>query len=89
MRVRVRVSFYGVNVPKERRDPFLHRCNDVHRNTRPTVTVKKKGITTVSSSTRKRVAASTAPNLSGSGRADMLRRPAATARAAVATGASG
>ena len=36
-----------------------------------------------------RVAISTAPDLSGSGRVDKLTRPAALARAAVATGASG
>ena len=34
-------------------------------------------------------AISTAPDLSGSGRVDMLTRPVAAARAAVATGASG
>ena len=36
-----------------------------------------------------RVADSTAPDLSGSGRVNMLTRPVAAARAAVATGASG
>ena len=36
-----------------------------------------------------RVAISTAPYLSGSGRVDMLTRPVEAARAAVATGASG
>ena len=35
------------------------------------------------------MAISTAPILSGSGRVDMLTRPVAAARAAVATGASG
>ena len=38
---------------------------------------------------RLREAISTAPDLSGSGRVDMLTRPVAAARAAVATGASG
>ena len=38
---------------------------------------------------RLRAAISTAPDLSGSGRVDMLTCPAAAARAAVATGASG
>ena len=38
---------------------------------------------------RLRVAISTAPDLSGSGRVDMLTCPVAAARAAVATGASG
>ena len=36
-----------------------------------------------------RVAISTVPDLSGSGRVDMLTRPVAAARAAVATGALG
>ena len=38
---------------------------------------------------RLRLAISTAPDLSGSGRVDMLMRPVALARAAVASGASG
>ena len=38
---------------------------------------------------RLRVAISTAPDVSESGRVDMLTRPVAAARSAVATGASG
>ena len=64
-------------------------CARKKKKTNRSILVSSRKSHTTRGGGRLRVATFTAPDLSGSGRVDMLTRPAAAARDAVATGASG